>query len=69
MTDSILRRCPACGKYSLQASCPACGAATATPHPARFSPQDRWARYRRALYEDVARKNKLDSSPPTPGPD
>jgi H/ACA ribonucleoprotein complex subunit 3 len=50
MTDSILRRCRACGRYSLHADCPACGKATGTPHPARFSPQDRWARYRRALY-------------------
>ncbi len=49
MTESLLRLCRACGQYTLRAACPKCGTATRTPHPARFSPQDRWGRYRRAL--------------------
>jgi H/ACA ribonucleoprotein complex subunit 3 len=51
MTESVLRVCRGCGGYTLQSVCPKCGGATRTPHPARFSPQDRWAKYRRALYE------------------
>jgi H/ACA ribonucleoprotein complex subunit 3 len=68
MSESILRRCVACRRYSLRASCPACGAATSSPHPARYSPQDRWARYRRALYEAVAREGKGGPAPPAEGP-
>ena len=62
MTESLLRRCRACGRYGLHAACPACGGATGTPHPARYSPEDRWAKYRRALYEAEARRA-------SPGPD
>ncbi|HEV2519045.1 MAG TPA: RNA-protein complex protein Nop10 [Thermoplasmata archaeon] len=49
MNESILRFCDACARYSLRPECPGCGAATRSPHPARFSPQDRWGKYRRAL--------------------
>ena len=58
MTDAILRVCPACRRYTLAAACRACGGATRSPHPARFSPQDRWGKYRRAL---------LAEARPTPG--
>ena len=50
-----LRRCRACGRYTFQEACPTCGGATGTPHPARWSPEDRYARYRRALLAEVAR--------------
>ena len=49
MTDSLLHVCRTCGRYTLGATCPADHAETRTPHPARFSPQDRWGKYRRAL--------------------
>ena len=68
MTESLLRRCRGCGRYGLHARCPACGGETATPHPARYSPQDRWAKYRRALYEEVARTaERSRGDPPVPG--
>ncbi len=51
MTESLLRVCRACGRYTLRAECPGCGAATRTPHPARFSPSDRYGKYRRLLAE------------------
>ena len=54
MTESLIRRCPGCFRYSLRANCPGCGTTTATPHPVRYSPQDRWAKYRRALYAAAA---------------
>jgi len=44
----VLRRCGACGRYTLAAGCPACGDETASAHPAKFSPDDRYARYRLA---------------------
>ncbi len=49
MTESILRVCRGCGRYTLAAKCPACGGAVRTPHPARFSPGDRYGKYRRML--------------------
>ncbi len=53
MTESILRVCRACARYTLAASCPACGGATRTPHPARFDATDRYGRYRRRLLAAV----------------
>ena len=55
MTESLLRVCRACGRYTLRASCPSCDAATRTPHPARFSPSDRYGKYRRMLTEGTPR--------------
>lgn len=49
MSEPLLRICRACGRYTLQATCPDGHGATHNPHPARYSPTDRWARYRRAL--------------------
>lgn len=49
MTDSILRVCRTCQRYTFRESCPTCHTATRTPHPARFSPGDRWGKYRRML--------------------
>ncbi len=49
MTDSLLRVCRGCGRYTLGAACPGCGAPSSSPHPARFSPEDRYGKYRRAL--------------------
>ncbi|MDD1705585.1 MAG: RNA-protein complex protein Nop10 [Methanoregulaceae archaeon] len=46
MTGRI-RRCPADMGYTLKDTCPACGTATVTPHPAHFSPEDRYGKYRR----------------------
>ncbi len=51
MTESLLKICRGCGRYTLAESCPECGGRTSNPHPARFSPQDRWGRYRRMLME------------------
>jgi len=49
MTESILRVCPGCGRYTFRAKCPECREVTRTPHPARFSPNDRYGKYRRLL--------------------
>ncbi len=49
MTESILRVCRTCERYTFRSACPACGATTRTPHPARFDPSDRYGKYRRML--------------------
>jgi H/ACA ribonucleoprotein complex subunit 3 len=44
--DKLLRKCPACNSYTLEKRCPKCGSETVSPHPAKFSPDDKYARYR-----------------------
>lgn len=46
----LLRRCEECGRYTLKTEkCPHCGGRVRVPHPAKFSPNDRYAKYRRAM--------------------
>jgi H/ACA ribonucleoprotein complex subunit 3 len=58
MTDSTLRICRACTRYTFKAECPECKSPTRTPHPARYNPTDRYGKYRRMLR----------ASGPGPGP-
>lgn len=46
---SLILVCRSCHKYTLSGECPVCGKQTVTVHPARFSPDDRYARYRSPL--------------------
>ncbi|HIE14516.1 TPA: RNA-protein complex protein Nop10 [Candidatus Bathyarchaeota archaeon] len=46
----LLRRCVSCGRYTLKKDlCPYCGGPLKVPHPAKFSPDDKYAKYRVAL--------------------
>lgn len=46
----LLRRCGSCGKYTLKGdTCPYCGGEVRVPHPPKFSPEDRYLKYRMAL--------------------
>jgi len=46
----LLRKCVECGEYTLnEESCPICGGNLRIPHPAKFSPEDKYAKYRRAM--------------------
>jgi H/ACA ribonucleoprotein complex subunit 3 len=48
----LLRKCVKCGEYTLKhESCPVCGGDLRVPHPAKFSPEDKYAKYRRAMRE------------------
>jgi H/ACA ribonucleoprotein complex subunit 3 len=46
---SKMFKCPDCGGYTLETRCRACDIATINPLPARYSPQDRYGKYRRAM--------------------
>jgi len=47
----LLRKCSLCGRYTLsEKACPECGGKTKNAHPARYSPEDKWGKYRRKLY-------------------
>jgi H/ACA ribonucleoprotein complex subunit 3 len=43
----LMRKCVQCSRYSLKSICPYCGcSSTRIPHPAKFSPDDKYAKYR-----------------------
>lgn len=51
----LLRKCVQCHKYTLnQEKCPHCGGKVLIPHPAKFSPQDKYAKYRGAMRVEEA---------------
>jgi len=41
-----LRRCSKCGIYTLKEICKKCDESTRSVHPAKFSPDDKYLRYR-----------------------
>jgi len=48
----LLRKCENCGRYTLKTEvCPYCGGKPRIPHPAKFSPDDKYAKYRHAMKE------------------
>ncbi|MEM3399570.1 MAG: nucleolar RNA-binding Nop10p family protein [Candidatus Micrarchaeia archaeon] len=42
-----LKKCCVCSRYTMKEEC--CDKKTRTAHPPKFSPEDKWARYRRKL--------------------
>ncbi|MEM0140742.1 MAG: RNA-protein complex protein Nop10 [Thermoplasmatales archaeon] len=48
---TLIQKCPKCGAYTMQSTCPVCGSKTVSSLPPRFSPQDKFGKYRmRILY-------------------
>ena len=43
-----LRKCPDCNHYTLKEICSDCHSKTISAHPAKFSPDDKYMRYRLA---------------------
>ncbi|HLQ20849.1 MAG TPA: nucleolar RNA-binding Nop10p family protein [Nitrososphaerales archaeon] len=43
---SLLLKCLSCGRYTLAPKCPNCKGDTVTVHPARYSPDDKYARHK-----------------------
>jgi H/ACA ribonucleoprotein complex subunit 3 len=47
-----LHYCDVCKLYTLsEKMCPKCGGVIRTPHPPKFSPQDKYQRYRIPLFK------------------
>jgi H/ACA ribonucleoprotein complex subunit 3 len=42
----LIRKCCECNRYTLRKQCPICNAPTIDPHPAKYSPDDKYVRYR-----------------------
>ncbi|MCL4332442.1 MAG: RNA-protein complex protein Nop10 [Candidatus Thermoplasmatota archaeon] len=43
---SLIFKCTACSTYSMENVCPKCGSPTISTIPPRFSPQDKYGKYR-----------------------
>ena len=43
-----LRKCSNCNQYTLKEKCSKCNQDTVSAHPAKFSPDDKYMRYRLA---------------------
>jgi len=41
--------CGSCRTYTFEPECPSCGARTVKPAPCRYSPQDKYGKYRRMM--------------------
>ncbi|MEK6864767.1 MAG: RNA-protein complex protein Nop10 [Nanoarchaeota archaeon] len=53
MTKHILY-CKSCGLYTMQPKCQKCGKATFSTKPAKYSPEDKWGKYRLKYKQDEA---------------
>jgi len=53
----MLHFCSKCQEYTLSTKeCPKCGDAVKTPHPPKFSPQDKYQKYRIPLFKQKNKK-------------
>ena len=46
---NLLFKCASCSSYTMGDTCPKCGGATVMAAPAKYSPDDKYARYRSPL--------------------
>ena len=53
-----IRKCFSCKKYTLEAEC-SCGKKTIVPQPPKFSLDDKYAKYRRAVKKKELINNNL----------
>lgn len=54
----ILLQCPSCRKFTLKQTC-VCGEKTLSPAPPKYSPDDKYASYRRKAKEEQYRAKGL----------
>ena len=59
-TMKHILQCPKCKKYTMQEKCSSCNVKTINPKPAKYSPDDKMAKYRRqAKKEELEKKGLL----------
>ncbi|MCS7104552.1 MAG: RNA-protein complex protein Nop10 [Thermofilaceae archaeon] len=49
----LLRKCKACGVYTFKNKCPSCKSEVHIPHPPKFSPEDKYGKYRRMMKKNL----------------
>jgi len=53
-----LKKCPNCKRYTLKEVCPYCGKKTVSPHPPKYSPQDKFGKFRREALKELESKSQ-----------
>ena len=62
MSPILLRKCKKCGEYTLNPfTCPKCGGEVYIPIPPKFSPDDKYAKYRRLMKEEARKRLGLEN--------
>ena len=51
-------KCMSCGDYTLKEKCK-CGGKAVTPKPAKYTPEDKYGKYRREVKKDDLIKKEL----------
>jgi H/ACA ribonucleoprotein complex subunit 3 len=53
----LMRKCEKCERYTLRKDeCPYCSGRVRVPHPAKFSPDDKYLKYRLALRQESSKR-------------
>jgi len=50
--QTLVFQCKSCDIFTISKECPNCSSNTSNPLPPRFSPQDKYGKYRRMLKEN-----------------
>ena len=62
----LLRKCVQCGAYTLRRDrCPYCGGPVRVPHPPKFSPEDKYGKYRRVIRKQLLASGQAAQTPGT----
>ncbi len=51
-----MRRCKSCGGYTLKDRCPHCEGEVGVVYPPKYSPEDKYGKYRRMLKKQLLKK-------------
>jgi len=51
-----IRKCIECGIYTLKERCPICNKKTVRPIPPKFSPEDKYGKYRRIIKKNILKE-------------
>ncbi len=43
---TLIRKCVKCGKYTMEEKCPKCGSQTRSTDPLKYSPSDKFQKFR-----------------------
>jgi H/ACA ribonucleoprotein complex subunit 3 len=54
-----IRKCLNCKRYTLKEICQYCGNKTVYPHPPKYSPQDKFGKFRREAIKEIESKNQI----------
>jgi len=48
-----MKKCRSCGEYTLQDECPYCARDVGVVYPPKYSPEDKYGKYRRLLKKQM----------------